>query len=527
MKKLYLLLILSLLTAQGFAASCPDGSDPIKSISDDGTYFVYKCGGGNNNTNSSTETSSNTASSVKGSKIEIYDVVFSPNIKDKLLNRIVSKLDYDFSKHKLATNIQDANCRFNINRIVYDKVESGELKNWPMATGVVNIKDANIDFVNAAWRQGGLSLDPSYFKDETNVKLTTDGHFVGKMAYFTHSVQKGEVPKNPLYVTLTKHQRSSAATFKDNKIVEAKYFIDVEEWAGGVLFITNCKVGNLQTKKPKPVKKEVKKVVTKEKSTESKAKKVTPTTQASTSESDPVISKVVEVTHGDKLVVNIAEPHKLADNYLKVSLRDIDAPDATKSCPKQMEFGVKVRDYVSKRLEDATSIKLTNIRKTNTKLIAQVIVDGKDLGDELVEMGYASEEYGFWKPYFCSALTAVQAGMQLFDKDPDMSVFWLERSLILDSEGSNNSKSTFLLHIQYERIGDEKKSIDYLKQSASLGWMEAMENLGQAYLNGIGVKQDKNQGKKLLKKAHDRGSQIAETIYCNSLPVAKQNTCKF
>jgi hypothetical protein len=192
-----------------------------------------------------------------------------------------------------------------------------------------------------------------------------------------------------------------------------------------------------------------------------------------------------------------------------------------------MEFGIKVRDYVSKRLSKASSIKLTNIRKTNTKLIAQVIVDGKDLGAELVEMGYASEEYGFWKPYYCSALTAVQAGQQLFDKDPDMSVFWLERSMVLDPEGSNNSKSTFLLHIQYERLGDEKKSIDYLKQSASLGWMEAMENLGQAYLNGIGVKQDKNQGKKLLKKAHDRGSQIAEIIYCNSLPVAKQNGCKF
>jgi len=528
MKKLYLLLILSLFSAQGFAGSCPDGSDPIKSVSDDGTYYVYKCGGGNNNnTNSATETSSNTASSVKGSKIEIYDVAFSPNIKEELLNRVVSKLDYDFTKHKLATNIQDANCRFNLNRIVYDKVESGELKTWPLASGTVNIKDANIDFVRSSWRQGGLSLDPSYLKDETNIKLTADGHFVGKMAYFTHSVQKGEVPKNPLYVTLTKHQRSNAATFKDNKIVEAKYFIDVEEWAGGVLFISNCKDGNMEPKKPKPVKKEVKKVVTKEKSTESKAKKVTPTTKASTSESDPVISKVVEVTHGDKLVVNIAEPHELADNYIKVSLKDVDAPDATKSCPKQMEFGIKVRDYVSKRLEDATSIRLTNIRKTNTKLIAQLIVDGKDLGDELVEMGYASEEYGFWKPYFCSALTAIQAGQQLFNKDPDMSIFWLERSLILDPDGSNNTKSTYLLSEQYERMGDEKKSIDYLKQSASLGWLQAMEGLGQLYLNGIRVKQDKNQGKKWLKKAHEKGSQNAEFLYCSSLPKAKQNTCKF
>ena len=198
--------------------------------------------------------------------------------------------------------------------------------------------------------------------------------------------------------------------------------------------------------------------MTKEKSTESKTKKVTPSTQASTSESDPIISKVVEITHGDKLVVNIAEPHELADNYIKVSLRDIDAPDATKSCPKQMEFGVKVRDYVSKRLGEADSIKLTNIRKTNTKLIAKVIVDGKDLGAELVEMGYASEEYGYWKPYYCSALTATQAGQQLFDKDPEMSLFWLERSMVLDPESSQNAKSTFLLHIQYERLGEEKIS---------------------------------------------------------------------
>jgi TPR repeat protein len=143
-----------------------------------------------------------------------------------------------------------------------------------------------------------------------------------------------------------------------------------------------------------------------------------------------------------------------------------------------------------------------------------------DLGDDDVEKGYASEEYGFWKPYYCSALTAVQAGQQLFDEDPDMSIFWLERSLILDPDGSNNTKSTYLLSEQYDRMGDEKKSIDYLKQSASLGWMEAMERLGQLYLNGIRVKQDKNQAKKWLKKAHDKGSQFAEITYCNSLPIA-------
>ena len=46
MKKLLLLLILSFFSAQSFAGSCPDGSDPVKSISADGTYYEYKCGKG-------------------------------------------------------------------------------------------------------------------------------------------------------------------------------------------------------------------------------------------------------------------------------------------------------------------------------------------------------------------------------------------------------------------------------------------------------------------------------------------------
>ena len=43
MKKLFLLLILSFFSAQGYAGSCPDGSEPVKSVSDDGTYFIFNC----------------------------------------------------------------------------------------------------------------------------------------------------------------------------------------------------------------------------------------------------------------------------------------------------------------------------------------------------------------------------------------------------------------------------------------------------------------------------------------------------
>ena len=44
MKKLFALLILAFFSIQSHAGSCPDGSDPVKSISADGTYFEYNCG---------------------------------------------------------------------------------------------------------------------------------------------------------------------------------------------------------------------------------------------------------------------------------------------------------------------------------------------------------------------------------------------------------------------------------------------------------------------------------------------------
>ena len=56
MKKLLILSILSFFSTQGFSASCPNGSELIKSVSEDGTYFVYNCGTTNSNSNSNAGT---------------------------------------------------------------------------------------------------------------------------------------------------------------------------------------------------------------------------------------------------------------------------------------------------------------------------------------------------------------------------------------------------------------------------------------------------------------------------------------
>jgi hypothetical protein len=59
MRKLLIILILSFFSAQGYAAGCPDGSEPVKSISADGTYFVFNCGGSNEEASSSNSSNVN------------------------------------------------------------------------------------------------------------------------------------------------------------------------------------------------------------------------------------------------------------------------------------------------------------------------------------------------------------------------------------------------------------------------------------------------------------------------------------
>ena len=493
------------LTCEGGKAVAGAGAAPAKTTTSQST------------TTNNKKTSSKKTSLSKDSAITIYDVEFSASVLKELLDKLATKTDYDFSQHKIASNPKDIRCTFNIRRVIYDYVVEGEIEHWNVAQGTLLIADGKV-IINpeSFWRMGGLSTDPTYLKDEVNIRLTEDGHFVGKMAYFIKNSEQGEVAEKPRYPRLKKHKKSKPLNLNSPR--KAELWIDFDhvddQWAGGVWFLSNCK---------------------------QIATSISETTKVATSDDDPTVSKVIEVIQGDKFIVDIAEPHELAGSNINLVLRDIDAPDAIRSCPEQMKLGGKVKDIVTQKLADATSIKLKNIKKTSKAVIAQVIVDGKDLGEELVAKDYASKEFGFWKAYFCSALTATQAGMQfmgvditfgdidsIMPKDADKAIFWFERAIVLDPDGSNNSESTFRLSLLYAFKNNDIKSLEYLNKSASLGFKQAEEHLGKAYLYGErGLNEDKSEAKYWLKKAHEHGSNSAEEIYCSSLPTAKQNTCKF
>jgi hypothetical protein len=79
MKKLLLLLILSFFSAQGYAGSCPDGSEPVKSVSADGSYFVFNCGGGNSSNTNTNDVDNKSENSTIGQSI--YKTITKGNQK--------------------------------------------------------------------------------------------------------------------------------------------------------------------------------------------------------------------------------------------------------------------------------------------------------------------------------------------------------------------------------------------------------------------------------------------------------------
>ena len=244
MKNIYLLLVILLISFQSHASKCPDGSDPVKSVSDDGTYYIFTCNqeNSNNSIKDTNVSSNNSKSESNNSEIKIYEVSFAPEVLDELLNLVVSKTEFDFSKYKLTKNEDDFQCRFRMSRIVYENIKEGKEEPWNIAEGNINIRGSNVEFGNTAkWRMGGLSSDPSYLIDQVNLRLTSDGHFVGKMAYFNLHVDNGEVPINPMYPILTKHKRSTPINLNNLSSANTKLFIDVEDWAGAVMYVRNCR----------------------------------------------------------------------------------------------------------------------------------------------------------------------------------------------------------------------------------------------------------------------------------------------
>ena len=178
------------------------------------------------------------------SGIEIYDIVFSEDVLEELIQIAPQENAADFTKsfkqYQLANLQSQLICGFRLRRVVYENNPEGEIEDWNLAHGSLIINGSKVT-LDGRWKTGGLSNDPKYMKDEVNLRLTKDGHIVGKMAYFHLFVNNGEAAEKPLFIELKKHQKSKTINYRSiNSYSAAEIWIDVQDWAGGVMTIFNC-----------------------------------------------------------------------------------------------------------------------------------------------------------------------------------------------------------------------------------------------------------------------------------------------
>ena len=101
--------------------------------------------------------------------------------------------------------------------------------------------------------------------------------------------------------------------------------------------------------------------------------------------SDVSVSRIIKVIDGDTFRVDINELPDIIGKNIRIRILGINAPEINGKCAFEKELAIKARDFVQILLNNADLVVLKNLNRGNFfRLLAEVIVDGKNLGELLV-----------------------------------------------------------------------------------------------------------------------------------------------
>lgn len=106
-----------------------------------------------------------------------------------------------------------------------------------------------------------------------------------------------------------------------------------------------------------------------------------------------IVSEVVAVYDGDTFTANIKDYPAIAGERISIRIDGIDTPEMRDNRPKIKALAQEAKQYAVKRLREGKVVELRDMKRDKYfRILATVIIDGTDLGEELIQAGLA-------KPY--------------------------------------------------------------------------------------------------------------------------------
>jgi endonuclease YncB( thermonuclease family) len=98
------------------------------------------------------------------------------------------------------------------------------------------------------------------------------------------------------------------------------------------------------------------------------------------------------VYDGVHFSVSIVDWPPIAGDRIQVRVYGVNVPSMKDKNPEVRTKAREAKEYVVKRLKEGKKIELVDMRRDKYfRIIAVVLIDGKDLGEELVKVGFARE----------------------------------------------------------------------------------------------------------------------------------------
>ena len=114
------------------------------------------------------------------------------------------------------------------------------------------------------------------------------------------------------------------------------------------------------------------------------------------------VSKVISVYDGDTFRVNIDSLPPIVGRNIRIRVNGVDTPEIRGKCQYEKNLALKARDFVRAKLANAKEIKLANLQRGKYfRVVANVLVDGVSLEEELLDNNLAYEYSGGKKLSWC------------------------------------------------------------------------------------------------------------------------------